>query len=69
MIRNGEKVAVLADHSKIGRRAMTQVCGLDEIDLLITDECSDNAPALDKIRQRGLEVIAVVREESAIEVS
>lgn len=69
MIPNSEKVAVLADHSKIGRRAMTQVCGLDEIDLLITDECSDNAPALDKICQRGLEVITAARQESAIEVS
>jgi DeoR/GlpR family transcriptional regulator of sugar metabolism len=69
MIRNSDKVAVLADHSKIGRRAMTQICGPDEIDLLITDECSDNAPALDKIRQSGLEVITANRQESVIEVS
>ncbi len=66
VIRNSEKVGVLADHSKIGRRAMTRVCGLDEIDLLITDEYDDNAPILNEIRAQGVEVVIVSQTEPAV---
>ena len=33
-----QKVIVLADHTKFGRRGFSRVCGLDEIDEIITDK-------------------------------
>ncbi len=59
MIENGEKVVVLADHSKIGKTAMIHICGLDKIDMLITDNYPENSPVLDNIRHSGVEVIVV----------
>ncbi|MEG3126696.1 DeoR/GlpR family DNA-binding transcription regulator [Pantoea cypripedii] len=38
MIHAAEKTVVLADSSKIGYRALSYVCDLDEIDMIITDD-------------------------------
>jgi DeoR/GlpR family transcriptional regulator of sugar metabolism len=38
VIQNAKRVVVLADSSKFGVRTMCNVCGLEEIDILITDE-------------------------------
>lgn len=37
MIHAGQKVVVLADHTKFGKTAFTHVCRLDEVDMVITD--------------------------------
>ena len=37
MIENAQQVIILADHSKFGKHAMSHVCSLDKIDVLITD--------------------------------
>lgn len=37
MIKAAEKVILLADSSKFGRGGLAKVCGLDEIDILVTD--------------------------------
>lgn len=57
IIENADKVAVLADHSKIGKPAMCRICDLNMIDVLITDSRSDGTPELDRIRQAGVQVI------------
>ncbi len=56
VIRNAEKVIVLADYAKFGVRAMCRVCSLDKIDILITDE---KAPKdmLKKIEKKGVKVV------------
>jgi len=59
MIARSDRVAVLADHSKIGRHAMCHVCGLDAIDLLITDQQPSSAAARRKLHELGLEIMAV----------
>ncbi len=59
MIARSDRVAVLADHSKIGRHAMCHVCGLDAIDLLITDQQSSSETARSKLHALGLEIVAV----------
>ena len=53
MIRNAEKVVLLADHTKIGNKALVRMCGLDEVDMVITDQ---EAPgeALEAIRSAGV---------------
>lgn len=37
MIRRSKRTIVLADHSKIGRLSRVSVCGVDQIDVLVTD--------------------------------
>ena len=38
IIRRADRTLVVADHSKFGSHAPVRVCGLEEIDLLITDQ-------------------------------
>lgn len=42
MIQNARKAAVLADHSKFGRIAPINVCPLDDISCIVTDEGVEN---------------------------
>jgi DeoR family transcriptional regulator of aga operon len=58
MVERAGRVIVLCDSSKIGRSALSQICGLSDIDELITDV---DAPAedLQALRAAGLEVVAV----------
>jgi DeoR family fructose operon transcriptional repressor len=37
MVDSGHKVILVADHSKIGQRALCRICGLEEISLVLTD--------------------------------
>jgi DeoR/GlpR family transcriptional regulator of sugar metabolism len=57
MIACADRVAVLADHSKLGQHAMCHVCGLDEVDLLITSSPPGSRAALRPLRSRGLSVV------------
>jgi DeoR/GlpR family transcriptional regulator of sugar metabolism len=59
MIRSAEKVVILADHSKIGKQALCSSIGLDEIDILITDDLPENDHVLQKIENAGVQVIRV----------
>ena len=38
MIKVSQKVIVLSDHTKFGKRGFSKICGLDEIDEIITDK-------------------------------
>jgi DeoR/GlpR family transcriptional regulator of sugar metabolism len=38
MMRRAERVIVVADHTKLGRRALTWLCALDDIDDLVVDD-------------------------------
>lgn len=37
MLKAGKEKILVVDHSKIGQRNMCRICGLEEIDLLVTD--------------------------------
>jgi DeoR/GlpR family transcriptional regulator of sugar metabolism len=37
MIDAGQKVVILADHTKFGKAVFTRVCGLEDVSLIITD--------------------------------
>lgn len=56
VIENARKVIVVADYSKFGVRASCNVCPLEEIDVLITDE---KAPRdfLKKIQKKGVTLV------------
>ena len=61
VIRNARQVIALADHSKFGIRAVSNICPLADIDVLITDE---KAPAnlLARIEKSGVRVVIVKAE-------
>lgn len=56
IIKNARKVIALADFSKFGVCAMCNVCGVEDIDVLITD---DKAPieVLRELEKKGVQVI------------
>ena len=58
MIQAAQKVVVLADSSKFGRRGFSKICDLEAVDRIITD--SGIQPLyLDRLRERGVEVTVV----------
>lgn len=56
MIAGADRVAVLADHTKIGARALCRVCDLGRVHLLVTDRHPASTPVLQRIRDAGVEV-------------
>jgi DeoR family fructose operon transcriptional repressor len=63
MIRSARRVAVVADHSKVGQVSLVKVCDWDEVDLLITDR---PAPQLaDVLAQHGVRLVAAEPEPRA----
>lgn len=56
MIRAAAKVIFCLDHTKFGRRSVTPLCGLDSIDVIVTD---DGAPTelVEQLRGKDIEVI------------
>jgi DeoR family transcriptional regulator, aga operon transcriptional repressor len=58
LIERADRVVVVADSSKIGRVAFARICGLDQVDELITDESAD-APAVTALEQTGVQVTRV----------
>ena len=58
LIDRARRVVVVADSSKLGQVAFARICGLDDVDELITD--GDAAPAeVEAVRAAGLEVTLV----------
>jgi DeoR family transcriptional regulator, aga operon transcriptional repressor len=58
MIRAAHKVIVLADSTKFGRRGFGRICGLEEIDMIITDTgAPDHLVA--QCREKGVDVFMI----------
>lgn len=61
MIHCAQKVAILADHTKIGRRGLGKVCNFEQIDYIVTDE--GIPPGIVKqLDDKGVKVIVADRE-------
>lgn len=56
MIAHADRIAVLADHTKIGARALCRVCAIERIHLVITDRHPDSAERVAALRATGVEV-------------
>ena len=54
MIDAAQKVVVLADSSKFGRRGFSKICDLESVDRIITDNRVQPL-YLDRLRERGIE--------------
>jgi DeoR/GlpR family transcriptional regulator of sugar metabolism len=56
MIRAAHKVIFCFDHTKLGRRSVTPLCGVDQIDVIITDNQA-SPDVVKQLRDKGVEVI------------
>ncbi|HEX8311893.1 MAG TPA: DeoR/GlpR family DNA-binding transcription regulator [Chthoniobacteraceae bacterium] len=56
MIAQSERVALLVDHTKLGRRAMCELCPIGKVNQLITTENAAASPLLDAVEQAGVRV-------------
>jgi len=63
MLRAGSRVVVVADSSKFGRRSLTLVCGLSDINCLVVDD-GLAAPWRKKVADAGVRLLTTaVRED------
>ena len=60
IIEQSDQVVMLADHSKFGKRSMCRMCGMNELDLLITNAHAAIASDVAAIRAGGVDVREVV---------
>jgi DeoR/GlpR family transcriptional regulator of sugar metabolism len=62
MIRAAHKVIFCLDHTKFGRQSVLPLCGLDSIDIIVTD---DQAPRdlVEQLRTKEIEVIVAPAAE------
>lgn len=60
MLRAARKVIFCLDHTKFGRQSLSPLCGLDAIDVIVTD---DQAPTgmVEALRNHGIQVILAAR--------
>ncbi len=58
MIDAAQKVIVLADSTKFGRRGFSKICDMTAVDLVITDSGVSEL-YLEKLREQGIEVLVV----------
>jgi DeoR family transcriptional regulator, aga operon transcriptional repressor len=56
MVKAARRRIVVADGSKIGRIELAHVCGVDQVEVLVTDESASPA-VLASIREHGCEVV------------
>lgn len=56
MIRTVQKIIVLADSSKFGKKGFGKICSIDEVDLIITDSGIADRE-LRQLKERGIEVL------------
>ena len=58
LLRQAEKLIILADSSKLDKRSKFILCPLEQVDLLITDSNADPA-VIKKLEKRGVNVEVV----------
>ena len=56
MMQASQKVIVLADSSKFGRRGFAKIGNMDEIDIIITDQ-NLNPTIVNQLQELGIDVI------------
>lgn len=59
MIGNSDKIIIMADHSKIGKRGLAKVCDIGKIGVIITDRNPVSRKSLNLIRKKGIEITLV----------
>lgn len=65
MIRAAQKVILCMDHTKLGRKSLSPLCGLEDVDLLVTDTAAPRE-AVDALRAKGLEVLLAPASDPSV---
>lgn len=58
LVAHARRTVVVADSTKIGAHAFARICGIDEVDVLVTDSGA-RAEDVEALRRAGLEVVLV----------
>ncbi|EAR12539.1 Putative aga operon transcriptional repressor [Polaribacter irgensii 23-P] len=58
MIKSAQKIIILADSSKFGRKGFGRICGLEDVDQIITDDGIEDSYR-DKLIELGIDVLVV----------
>lgn len=66
MVSAGQKIVVVADHSKLQKAGLTPFCPFDQADMFITSDLAD-IEILKEIEKRGVEVIVVPLSEDTLD--
>lgn len=66
MIAQSSRVALLVDHSKLGRRAMSMVCPIGKVDVLFTGAEGADTALCEEISQAGVKVERVSLHSSTL---
>lgn len=61
MIECAQRTVALMDHSKIGTVAFKLVCGIEDVDMIVTDDKAD-PQMVEELRARGITVVLVSAE-------
>lgn len=56
MMKSAQKIIVLADNSKFGKRGFAKICNMEDIDMIITDNGLQQ-PIRDQLEAMGIEVV------------
>jgi len=56
MIRTAQSVAILADHTKFGKRGIAKICDFEEVRFVVTDAATP-AEIISALEEMGIEVI------------
>ncbi|WP_078432243.1 DeoR/GlpR family DNA-binding transcription regulator [Metabacillus halosaccharovorans] len=62
MVSAGEKIVVVADHSKLEKAGLTSFCNFEETDIFITSDLA-NKNILHEIEKKGIQVIVVPMDQ------
>jgi DeoR/GlpR family transcriptional regulator of sugar metabolism len=62
MIRRADQVIVLADHSKFGKKMLYRIAGLDQVDIIVTDQ-EPSAEMADAFQKNEVELIVAAPPE------
>jgi DeoR family fructose operon transcriptional repressor len=65
MINAAQQVVFCMDHTKLGRRSVSPLCGLDLVDTVVTDSAA-TVEQLSEIRGRGVDVIVAPPTERVL---
>lgn len=63
MMKAAAKVIMCLDHTKFGRRAVSQLCDLEPLDLIVTDPAAP-AALIDQLRTLGVEVVVAAGDHT-----
>jgi DeoR/GlpR family transcriptional regulator of sugar metabolism len=56
MINAAQKVILCLDHTKFGRQSVLPLCGLDSVDVIVTDSAAPKE-LIEQLRAKDIEVV------------